>query len=78
MLNVIAPLMPEKREGQQIIRFFVDSEKKELFREYCQFTGQTMTEVLERYIDSLLGDENFQRYLSMKRELQELQEQQGR
>lgn len=73
MLNVIAPLMPEKREGQQIIRFFVDSEKKELFREYCQFTSQTMTEVLERHIDGLLRDENFQQYLAMKRKLQEQQ-----
>lgn len=71
MLSVIASSMPEKREGQQIIRFFVPFEKKELFREYCGFVSKSMTEVLESHINELLSNENFQAYLAMKRQLQQ-------
>lgn len=71
MQSVIASLMPEKRPGQEIIRFYTSAERKELFRQYCSFRETSMTEALEECIDSLISDESFKAYLEMKRHLQE-------
>jgi len=61
--------MAEKREGQELIRFYLPEGKRDLFKEYCQFIGSTMTDELETFIDKCLSDKRFQQYLEMKKQL---------
>lgn len=56
---MVSVLMPEKREGQDIIRVFVPSDLKERFKLWCQLQGISMTEVIERWIEESLENEDF-------------------
>ncbi|MGV0028422.1 hypothetical protein [Phormidesmis priestleyi] len=62
-------LMAEKREGQELIRFYLPQGKRSLFREYCQFIDSNMTDELEAFIDECLSDQKFRQYLAMKKQL---------
>lgn len=50
--------MPEKREGQELIRLYLPTELKDRFRLYCQLKGTTMTEVIKEKISKLLESED--------------------
>lgn len=56
---MIAILMPEKREGQDIIRVFVATGLKERFKLWCQLQGISMTQVIEGWIEEALEHEDF-------------------
>lgn len=49
--------MPEKRAGQEVIRFYIPEELKPRFQRLCRFKGMTMTEYLVKMIQKEL-DEN--------------------
>lgn len=51
--------MPEKREGQDLIRIFVPTELKEKFKLWCQLQGTTMTDVIEGWIEEAMENEDF-------------------
>lgn len=51
--------MPEKREGQELIRLYLPTELKDRFKLYCQLKGITMTEVIKEQISKLLESEDF-------------------
>ncbi len=50
--------MPEKREGQELIRLYLPSDLKDRFKLYCQLKGTTMTEVIKEQISKLLESED--------------------
>ncbi len=51
--------MPEKREGQEIIRLYLPIEVKQRFKLYCQLQGETMTDVITQWIEETLAQEDF-------------------
>ncbi len=51
--------MPEKREGQELIRLYLPADLKEKFKLYCQLKGTTMTEVIKEQVEKLLESEDF-------------------
>jgi macrodomain Ter protein organizer (MatP/YcbG family) len=51
--------MPEKREGQEIIRLYLPIEVKQRFKLYCQLRGETMTDVITQWIEETLAQEDF-------------------
>jgi hypothetical protein len=62
--------VPEKRQGQDYLGFYLPEGKRDLFREYCQFVDSTMKDELEKVIDQCVANPKFQRYLEIKRNLQ--------
>ncbi len=58
--------MPEKREGQDLIRIFVPSELKERFKLWCQLKGLTMTEAIVGWIEESLENEDFGKLVEKK------------
>jgi hypothetical protein len=56
---MVSVLMPEKREGQDIIRVFVATGLKERFKLWCQLQGISMTQVIEGWIEEALENEDF-------------------
>lgn len=55
--------MPEKREGQDLVRLYLPVDLKEKFKLYCQLKGITMTEVIKEQIEKLLDSEDFSEIL---------------
>jgi hypothetical protein len=44
--------MPEKRQGQDVIRLFLDERLKEKFKRVCSIKGTSMTEEIVRFIEN--------------------------
>ncbi|MEW5858047.1 MAG: hypothetical protein AB1861_11790 [Cyanobacteriota bacterium] len=55
--------MPEKRDGQELIRLYLPSELKEKFKLYCHLKGLTMTEVVKEQVEQLVRSEDFTQLL---------------
>ena len=55
--------MPEKREGQDLVRLYLPIDLKEKFKLYCQLKGTSMTEVVKDQIEKLLDSEDFSQIL---------------
>lgn len=51
--------MPEKRDGQELIRLYLPSDLKEKFKLYCQLKGLSMTEVIKEQVEELVKSEDF-------------------
>jgi predicted DNA-binding protein len=58
--------MPEKREGQELIRLYLPSDLKDRFKLYCQLKGTTMTEVIKEQISKLLESEDLTELLEKR------------
>jgi hypothetical protein len=58
--------MPERREGQELIRLYLPAELKEMFKLYCQLKGTTMTEVITEQIENLIKSEDFTQILQQR------------
>ena len=58
--------MPEKREGQELIRLYLPTDLKDRFKLYCQLKGTTMTEVIKEQIKKLLESEDLTELLEQR------------
>lgn len=48
--------MPEKRQGQDVIRLFLDERLKEKFKRVCSIRGTSMTEEITRFIEESVAE----------------------
>lgn len=55
--------MPEKREGQDLIRLYLPTDLKERFKLYCHLQGTSMTEVVKEQIEKLINSKDFSKLL---------------
>ncbi|MEC4807417.1 MAG: hypothetical protein SAJ72_24570 [Jaaginema sp. PMC 1080.18] len=48
--------MPEKRPGQDVIRFYLPEGLKETYKRLCAIKGTTMSEDLIQYVEQTVKD----------------------